>query len=241
VNLRIFALFVALTSFARAEDAVTVTDPAAVQHHFREVLARPEYRETADSLADVRWNDWFSQWLRHLVSRFHEFKYIGQLSDTARVIVVILTAGAVAGLIALLVRLSRRRRDRAAGEQNIQPSGETLLTPMQYERRLRRALEEQNWHGAWLAAWLQFLARLENRHLVESDRSRTNREYLAQLRAQSLPEGVLALLVRMVDDYDRFIYGRRPIDEAGWGAFRDRIDQLTLMLGLREHGAEEPA
>ena len=237
----LFVVMLALGSLARANDKPPVTDPSAVQQHYREVVSRPEFHETPETLADLRWSDWFSQWMKHLVSRFHDFKYVGQLSDTARVIVVIMTALAIAGLIALLVRLSRRRRDRGLAEVESQPAGSVLLTPRQYEQRLRHALAQQNWHGAWLAAWLQFLARLENRHLVEADRSRTNREYLAQLRAQALPEGVLVLLTRMVDDYDRFIYGCRTIDETGWNVFRERMDELTLMLGLRERGAEEPA
>lgn len=218
-----------------------MTDPAAVQQHFREVEARAEFHETPETLGDLRWSDWLSQSLKHLVSRFHDFKYFGQLSDTARVIVVVITVAAVAGLIALLVRLSRRRREQSAAQHSELPAGQTLLTPQQYEHRLRQALEERDWRGAWLAAWLQFLARLEHRHLVEADRSRTNREYLTQMQAQALPEGVVAQLVCMVDDYDRFIYGRRPIDEAGWAAFRNHIDELSLALGLRERGTEGPA
>jgi hypothetical protein len=237
----LFALVLAMTGAARADDGAPVTDPAAVQHHYREVVARPEFRESAETLADVHWTDWIAQWLKHLVSRFQDFKYAGELSGTARAAVLVLTVLAVAGLVLLLVRLTRRRRDRAVEEAETPAPGRTLLTPRQYERRLQTALESRDWHGAWLAAWLQFLARLENRHLVEADRSRTNREYLAQLRGRPLPSGALPLLARMVDDYDRVIYGRRPIDEAGWSAFRDRIDELTLQLGLRERATEEPA
>lgn len=237
----IVLVVLALAGAARAEDGAPVTDPAAVQQHYREVVARPEFRESAETLADVHWTDWIAQWLRHLVSRFQDFKYAGELSGTARVVVFVLTVLAVAGLVLLLVRLTRRRRDRVVAEAAAPTPGRTLLTPRQYEGRLQAALENRDWHGAWLAAWLQFLARLENRHLVEADRSRTNREYLAQLRARPLPSGALPLLVRMVDDYDRVIYGRREIDEAGWSSFRDRIDELTLQLGLRERATEEPA
>jgi hypothetical protein len=232
----------AMAGIARADDAAPVTDPAAVRQHYREVVARPEFRESAETMADVRWTDWIAQWLKHLVSRFQDFRYAGQLSGTARAAVIVLTALTVTGLVLLLLRLTRRRRERAAAQEEIEPGpGRTLLSPRHYERRLRTALESRDWHDAWLAAWLQFLARLENRHLVEADRSRTNREYLAQLRGQSLPSGALPLLAGMVDDYDRVIYGRRPVDEAGWTAFRDRIDELTLQLGLRERATEEPA
>ena len=61
------------------------------------------------------------------------------------------------------------------------------------------------------------------------------------MRDQPLPAAALPLLAQMVDDYDRVIYGRQPIDEAGWAAFRARLDEVTLQLGLRELPTEEPA
>jgi hypothetical protein len=229
---------------ARADDsapAPPVTDPVIVQQHYHEVLARPEFRETEETIEDMRWSDWITQWVARLVSRFQDLQYAGQLSTAARVLVFALTALAVIGLLYLLVRLSRRRRDGESDADDTPSPGRTFLSPRQYEERLRQTLENRDWHGAWLAAWLQLLARLENRRLVEADRSRTNREYLAQLRAQSLPPNAVSLLAGMVDDYDRFIYGVRPIDEAGWSGFRERIDAVTLMLGLRESATEKPA
>ncbi len=237
-------LFLALCAFgsiARAEEQ-PVTDLATVRQHYHEVAARPEFHEAEETLGDMHWTDWLEQWIRHLVARFQDFRYAGQLSGTARVAVVILTGLAVAGLVWLFIRLTRRRRERGLAAGDDEPArGRTLLTPRHYEQRLRAALEARDWHGAWLAAWLQLLARLENRRLVEPDRSRTNREYLAQLRGQPLPAGALPLLTHMVEDYDCFIYGRRTIDEAGWTAFRERIEEVTLQLGLRERATEEPA
>jgi len=228
---------------ARADDApgAPVTDPAVVRAHYDQILTRPEFRETDETLADFRWGDWLSDWMKHLVSRFQDFQYAGQFSTAARALVVVMTVVALGGLAFLLVRLSRRRRERTGAQAEAAPAGQKLLSLRQYESRLRRALERQDWHAAWLVAWLQLLARLEHRQLVAADRSRTNREYLAQLRAQRLPDEAFPLLARMVDDYDRVIYGVRPVDEAGWTAFRERIDEVTLMLGLRERAAEEPA
>jgi len=234
---------VSMNFAARADENAqpAVTDPALVQQHYHEVLSRPEFRETEESLDDMRWTDWITQWVQRLVSRFQDLQYAGQLSTAARVLVFALTALTVIALLYLLVRLSRRRRDGESGDDEMPMPGRTFLSPRQYEARLREAVERNDWHGAWLAAWLQLLARLENRRLVDADRSRTNREYLAQLRSQSLPTGAMSLLAGMVDDYDRFIYGVRPIDEAGWSGFRERIDEVTLMLGLRESATEKPA
>jgi hypothetical protein len=239
----LIAVVVTLNARGAADAAqAPVTDPVAVAARYHQIATRPEFHETDDTLGDLHWGDWFVQWIRHVVARFQDFQYAGQFSVAARALVVIMAAVALGGLTYLLLRLSRRRRERAAeDEAEVPEPGKAFLSPRQYENRLRRALEGHDWHGAWLAAWLQLLARLENRHLVAPDRSRTNREYLVQLRDQHLPAEALPLLARMVDDYDRVIYGVRSIDEAGWIAFRERIDEVTLMLGLRERGTEELA
>jgi hypothetical protein len=227
----------------RADDSppAPVTDPAAVQQQYHAILAQPQFREQEEPLGDLNWGGWISQWLTHLVSSFQDSKYAGQISAVAWLLVIALTVLAITALSYVLVRLSRRIRAGAPDEVEERPHGKALLSPRQYEQRLRRALEQRDWHGAWLAAWLQLLARLENRHLVEADRSRTNREYLAQLRAQALPPAALPLIAQLVDDYDRFIYGLRTIDETGWSAFRRRIDEVTLLLNLRDRAVEEPA
>ncbi len=102
-------------------------------------------------------------------------------------------------------------------------------------------MQAQDWHAAWLAAWRQFLSRLEHRSLVDADRTRTNREYLAQLRGKALPVPALAVLSGMVDAYDRFIYGRQLIGEQDWNAFHRQIDEAALMLHLQEKRSSTPA
>ena len=103
------------------------------------------------------------------------------------------------------------------------------------------AVASGDWHAAWLAAWRQFLSRLEYRNLVGADRTRTNREYLAQLRTKSLPGSALALLTVMVDAYDNFIYGRKPIGEREWDLFHRQIDEAGLMLHLEDKRPGTPA
>jgi hypothetical protein len=97
---------------------------------------------------------------------------------------------------------------------------------------VQKAIRSGDWHAAWLAAWRQFLSRLENHRLVEADRTRTNREYLAQLREKTLPSPALALLTALVDAYDRFIYGHRPIAEPDWHLFHQQVSEAGLLLHL---------
>ena len=67
-----------------------------------------------------------------------------------------------------------------------------------------------------VAAWRQFLSRLENRQLVDTDRTRTNREYLAQLRGNPVTRLSALSADGIVDAYDRYIYGHTSIGESDW-------------------------
>jgi hypothetical protein len=224
-----------------ASETAPVTDPVLVGQHYRQVLTRPEFREQDESAGDFRLSDWISQWVSHLVSRFQDFKYAGQMSGLAWLLISTMTGLAIVALIYVLARLSRRQRGATVDESEPSPGEKSFLSPRLYDERVLQAVERRDWHAAWLATWLQFLSRLESRRMVEADRSRTNREYLAQLRAQQLPPSALPLLAGLVDDYDRFIYGLRAIDEPVWRAFRQQIDEASLMLHLRDRTLSSPA
>ena len=245
-RLVLFFFALGLTALAaRSEPAppsgsAPVTDPTVVRQHYEQMLAQPQFREPEQLAADFPIRDWLSQWLTHLVSNFQNFKYAGQMSGLAWLLVTAMTALAIVGLIYVLVRLSRRPRDAALDDGDAPPGTKMFLSPRLYDERLRRAIENRDWHGAWLATWLQFLSRLENRQMVEADRSRTNREYLAQLRVQHLPTSALPLITGLVEDYDRFIYGLRPIDEPVWQTFRREVDEVSLLLHLRDRAPASP-
>jgi len=230
---------------ASAEEPVTMmsptVDPATVRDHYQQVLARPEFHESDDLTGDFSFSDWLSQWVTHLVSEFEDFKYAGQMSGLAWLLVTTLTALAIVGLLYVLVRLARRGRQPELDQEESRAGGRTFLPPQRYDETLRHAVEARDWHAAWLATWLQFLSRLERRRLVETDRSRTNREYLAQLSAQPLPASALPLLAGLVEDYDRFVYGLRTIDEPRWLSFRRQIDEVSLLLQLRDRMPAPPA
>ncbi|MCE0522166.1 MAG: DUF4129 domain-containing protein [Methylacidiphilales bacterium] len=209
-----------------------IVDPAQVGEHYRQVLARPEFQETEEPAVNTRLEDWLSQWFKRLGARIGEFKYASRMPAFESLLMTLLVVFAIATLLYIMVRLTRRR-----GGMTLEPSGDILgqkqfRTPEFYDEEIRHAIRAGDWHTAWLAAWRQFLSRLEHRQLVEADRTRTNREYLAQLREKHLPASALALLNGMVDAYDRFIYGRKSIGEPDWDLFHRQIDEAGLLLHL---------
>jgi len=246
--LLLLALFVLGIISLHADDSsptgaasAPIIDPAQVSQHYRQVLARPQFQETDESAVNTRIEDWLSQWFKRLGARFGEFKYASQMPAFESLLMSLLVAFSIAVLLYIMVRLTRRR-GRIEPEPATWIPGEKAFRPPEfYDEEIHQAIRAGDWHTAWLAAWRQFLSRLEHRHLVEVDRTRTNREYLAQLRGKPLPGSALALLNGMVDAYDRFIYGRKSIGEPDWNLFHQQIDEAALLLHLDDKATSAPA
>jgi hypothetical protein len=218
-------------------NAAPITDPAQASERYHAVLARSPFQEVAEPPVNTRIEDWLSQWFKSLGARFGEFKYANRMPAFESLLMTLLVVFAISILLYIMLRLTRRRGrmeleadDEIAGQRTFRPSED-------YDREIVAALGAGDWHAAYLAAWRQFLSRLENRHLVEADRTRTNREYLAQLAGKSLPGSALALLDGLVNSYDRFIYGRQPLAETDWALFRGQIDEAALLLHLEQKSA----
>jgi hypothetical protein len=215
-----------------APSAAPVTDPALVAAHYRQVLAQPEFQDTSGPDANDALRSWLSQLIARLGQKFDQFEYAQEMPRFASMMMAVFIAAAMAGLLYVSVRVLRRRMDPTFSERPEEPAEKILRPPEFYEEELRRAVAAGDWHAAWLASWRQFLSRLEQRQLVAADRSRTNREYLAELRAQ--PDNALALplVTGVVDAYDRFIYGSRVIAEPEWRSFQGQLDKAGLLLHL---------
>jgi hypothetical protein len=221
-----------LTS-ARADEPVT--QPAQVAQRYHEVLTRPQFQETEEPSVSTRIEDALSQWFRRLGAKFGDFKYGNRIPAVESLLMALLVTFCIAVVLYIMMRLTRRRAKMEEKPDKKVPGPKTFQPPEFYDEEIHDAITAGNWHAAWLATWRQFLSRLENRHLVEADRTRTNREYLAQLRGQALPASALALLTGMVDAYDRFIYGRKAIAEPDWNHFHSQINEAGLLLHLEEN------
>ena len=211
---------------------VPITDPARVGDHYRQVLARPQFQETDETAVNTRFEDWLSQWFKRLGATIGEFKYASRMPAFESLLMTLLVVFSISVLLYIMVRLTRRRDGMEPEPDTWFPGRERFRPPEFYDEEIQRALRAGDWHEAWLAAWRQFLSRLENWHLVDADRTRTNREYLAQLQGKNLPASALALLTGMVDAYDRFIYGHQFIGEMEWTLFHRQIGEAALLLHL---------
>ena len=209
-----------------------VMDLTAVSQHYRDVVARPEFQDSGESALDTRFEDWLSQWFKRLGDKIGNFKYASQMPAFESFFMALLVVFSISVLFYVLLRLTRRRKGMEAEPADQSPGPQAFRPPEFYDAEIRVALATRDWKTAWLAAWRQFLSRLEHRNLVDADRTRTNREYLAQLLEKPLPPAAVSLLNAMVDAYDRFVYGRTSIGEAEWDSFHRHIDEAALLLHL---------
>lgn len=214
-----------------------IVDPARVSDQYHQVVARPQFQEADQSAVDTRIEDWLSQWFKRLGAKFGEFTYASRMPAFESLLMTALVVFSIAVLLYIMVRLTRRRSGMEPEPATGIPGQKAFRLLEFYDAEIQQAVQTGDWHTAWLAAWRQFLSRLEHRNLVEADRTRTNREYLAQLRAKALPASALALLNGMVDAYDRFIYGRESIGEHDWSLFNQQIDEAALLLHLDDKRA----
>jgi hypothetical protein len=238
----ICALSLAVAPLYADNAPAPVTDPALVAQHFRQVAARPEFADSPDSSLNPQLEDLLSAWFQSLGKKIGDFKYTSRMPAFESMLMSLLVVFSLAILGYIVMRLTRRRswawRDDAEPPA---PGEKKLRAPEFYDEEIQQAVKARDWHTAWLASWRQFLSRLERRSLVEADRTRTNREYLGQLRAQPLPATALALLIGMVDAYDRFIYGRAAIGESEWNHFHQQIEEAALLLHLDDRRTALPA
>jgi hypothetical protein len=218
-----------------------VTDPALVAARYRQVLALPEYQEATGPDVNDALRNWLSRLLARFGQKFDQFQYAQEMPRFASMVMAVFIAAAMAGLVYVSVRVLRRRMDASFSERPDAPAQKIFRPPEFYEGELRLAIAAGNWRAAWLASWRQFLSRLEQGQLVAADRSRTNREYLAELRSKTGNAPALPLVAGVVDDYDRFIYGRRAIAEPEWRSFQGQLDEAGLLLHLGEKPGPPPA
>jgi hypothetical protein len=211
-----------------------ITDPALISQHYHHVLQRSEFQAPDETDVDTRLKDWLSLWFIHLGTRLGQFQYAQEMHSFSLFLLAVLVALTLGGLLYIIIRFSRLRGFREEVLPAESPGQKIFRPPEFYDEEIRWAIAAGDWHAAWLITWRQFLSRLENRHLVEADRTRTNREYLAQLRQQAIPSSAFALLAAMVEAYDRFIYGLRPIGESDWKLFHQQVNEAVLLLHLNE-------
>ena len=195
----------------------------------------PNSRKPPSPRVNTRIQDWLSQWFRNLGAKFGEFKYASRMPAFESLLMT-----AARRLLDLDSALHHGATDRAgvdewsrAGRRNRRAKD---FPPARILRRgnpprrsapgtgtRRGSRPGGNFFPAWsIATWSMRTAPAPTANTWPN------------CADSPCPRPRSALLNGMVDAYDRFIYGRRPIGEPDWNLFHQQIDEAALLLHLEE-------
>ena len=219
-----------LTPSPTQERSAPVVDAVLVSAHYRQVLQEPLYQEPTEVNAHAQIRDWLSRWFSRIGQDLDHFQYEKELPRFASLLMASLGVLTTLTLLYVLVRLTRHWR---GGDliRTRHPAGYPAVSEFDSSAAdLTEALAQRNWRGAWRATWRHFLFVLEQGKLVASDRSRTNREYLAQVH--DIPTSAFDRLGKIVAEHDEVIYGERSIAEDDWKSFQQLTEEAAFSLNL---------
>lgn len=192
---------------------LTSADP---QTELNTILARGEfdYEPEPLSLRERIWRqiqDWFYQLL---------------LGAGGNVSGWVLAAGLALGLVALLYYWSRRLSAEFAPESELAFADidNPDLTGDDALLMANKLSQRGDYRSAVRYLYLSLLLLLDERGLLRYDRSKTNREYLRNVRGSA---ELSTILTDVVDVFDRTWYGFQPLSSAEYNHYAAQVEQLS--------------
>lgn len=207
--------------------------PEQLRETAQAILSRPEYQQGE------------SQWLERYVHRLlrslsvwyreHLATYVERLHEASPVVYWSIVAVFAAAMMALLYHaylslrsafgttVRRRREDQPLPPGAVQSSPDALL------RQADEAAAKGDFTEALRRLYLALIRNLDRHGLLRFDRSRTNYEYLRQVRGHEAVAGPLSALT---DHAETIWYGPRQPDRADY----DRCRQLAMAAWQGEAG-----
>jgi hypothetical protein len=204
------------------------------EHHRRRPVRRTGPLRDRDSTAPPRPGASGGGWLNRMR---------GLSGPSPRIIQVLLWCLAGLGLAiavvsvtrALLHRFQSRRRaaqsggDETMAEEALESGDITVCDPEEFSLTAARLARSGRYREAMRALYLELLGRLYRSGAISYDRTRTNWEYAAQLRAR--PE-LRKPFIDLTEIFDRVWYGQQPSTPEEYSRCRthmlDLVEQLPL-------------
>jgi hypothetical protein len=208
-------------------------DPIKVRRELRQILASPEYNQVAKPNLIEKWMGQVGTWVGNGIQKF--FKWvIGHLSfgdgSGASVIATLAAWTMALGFVVLVGWVIKKLVDGAHGQARVDESvGEASYEMPSAKLLIKQAAklaESGDYRGAFRAAYLASIAYLDECRALRFERSRTNWEYLRELKqgGHEKPHGELQPLTA---DFDRKIYGRENCEREDYLNAAGVYDRLS--------------
>jgi hypothetical protein len=209
-----------------------ITEPSVLDAHFRQILQQPEFQRPEQADLWERLSEWLIAVFQSLQESFNQFRYARELGNFSTFVMWLVLMLAILAFFYWGFRIWHARR-AFFDLPRPQPTGSRFFeAPEIYEPRLDHAVQQRQWNKALRLAWLRFLSLLERREWVFADRTRTNWEYLQQLKQRPDAAPALALLQRLALRYDHHVYGGAPAENGDWTEFSQGLEQAQALLRL---------
>lgn len=199
--------------------------PAGAQQVLREVLSRPEFRETWWERLQRRVAAWAMNLIASLLSHLPKVGGAG-----VWLMIVLWLALAVAGVIvvAAAISLLRRPRRRVRRERRAEPAAPARLSHLDWLAEATRAAEAGDHRAAVRAVHMAALVKLDEVGAVSFDRAATDARYVGLLRERGRGE-LAAVLAKLNRLFAVVWYGSAPARGAEYAAAQEGWRELEVL------------
>ena len=210
------ALWIAAAAAALAvADDVHQTDPQKVQRELKDILSDPEYnRAYGKTASQVAW-DFMGRKIGDFFNWIGRYLRIPFGASAGRLVSFILAWAVVVAFVILVVKVIQRLTEAGrGGAAAALPGGENYDLPSAGPliRQAAELARAGDYRGAFRCAYIASISYLDEIKALRFERSRTNWEYLRELKDGGRDEQV-AELRPLTLDFDRKFYGSEPCDQ----------------------------
>jgi hypothetical protein len=212
--LPIFAILLLVLPAASAPAGSGRADPVKIRHEIKQIMASPEYnRSHSPGMIEkllARAGKWLRETLGGILKWIAERLSFGNLEGAG----ILATLGtwavviAFVGLVGLVVwKLVRSAGAHVGPEARAEDADYEIPSAKPLMKQAAKLAEAGDYRGAFRAAYLASIAYLDGIRALRFERSRTNWEYMRELKrgGHDRPHSELQPITL---DFDRKIYGR---------------------------------
>ena len=194
-------------------------DPARVRRELRQILASREYSASTRKNALERWTEGVGKaivrTLRNLGAWIVRHLTIKESSGGGIAAVVGMWLVALGFLVAVCVvvrRIVRSSRARSSEDADDAAASYEMPTAKRLIKQAAKLADAGDYKGAFKSAYVASIAYLDETRALRFERSRTNWEYMRELKSGG-HERLHGELQPLTRDFDRKIYGRESCAE----------------------------
>ena len=196
-------------------DNVHQTNPQKVQRELKDILSSPDYNRVYGKTATQTVWDWVRERIIDFFSWIGRYLRIPFGASAGRLVSFILAWAVVVAFVILVAKIIQRLTEAGrGGAAEALPKGEDYDLPSAGPliRQAAELARVGDYRGAFRCAYIASISYLDEIKALRFERSRTNWEYLRELKDAGRDQQFTELRPLTLD-FDRKFYGSEPCDQ----------------------------